>query len=402
MSVKRRTEPEELVVSEERPAASSDGAVSSEPTRINGELDQRVAQRTAELDAAYRALKAEMRQQHRAREASRHLSAIVESSEDAIIGKTLDGTILSWNRAAERIFGYSAKEAIGQSIFITVPADLVAPMQAIHERVARGERLEHGETRRMRKDGRVIDISLSHSPIQDDSGRVVGISAIARDITQRKDLEKQVLELVAEEQRRIGQDLHDSTGQELTGVILVAESLHEVLTEHNSPEVGYAAKIVAGLKRALKQVRELSRGLVPVQVDAEGLMAALKELADRINEIHAGTCSFECTTPVAIKNNSTATHLYRIAQEAVSNALKHGQARDIQITLGLDEQRVVLRIEDDGIGIDRRDEAGRGMGLQIMRYRAGLIKARFSIVPRKQGGTRVTCNLPKEDPDAAS
>src|SRR5262249_46247361 len=158
-------------------------------------------------------------------------------------------------------------------------------------------------------------------------GKGMLISASVRDITERKNLERQVLEIASQEQRRIGQDLHDTVGQELTGLTLIAESLSEDGQQH--PELGQ--KITDGLRRVLNQVRGLARGLIPVQVDAEGLRSSLQELAARVKDIHGVECSFEAHDSIMISDNYTATQLFHIAQEAVINAVKHGHPKKIAI-----------------------------------------------------------------------
>jgi signal transduction histidine kinase len=207
-------------------------------------------------------------------------------------------------------------------------------------------------------------------------------------------------EIAALELRRIGQDLHDSVGQELIGIGLTARTLLDALIEQESPEVALAAKLVEGIRRALGEVRMLSRGLIPVEVDALGLMSALTDLAARLSDLYGINCRFEYTLPVLIEDNVVATHLYRIAQEAATNAIKHAQAS--QITLSLKHERgslkhergrIALRIRDDGIGIQNQQDAGSGLGLSIMRHRAGLIHATLCIDPVEAGGTLVTCTI---------
>ena len=145
----------------------------------------------------------------------------------------------------------------------------------------------------------------------------------------------------------------------------------------------------------LGQVRAISRGLIRVEVDAEGLMAALAELAAQTTELHAVTCTFDCPKPVHVADNHTATQLYSIAREAVTNALKHAQARNITIRLDGDEQSVTLRVQDDGVGFPEPPIDTNGMGLKIMRYRAGLVNAHLSVGPAEGAGAVVTCKCSK-------
>lgn len=330
----------------------------------------------------------------RAEEANRRLAAIVECSEDAILRKTLDGDIVSWNAGAERLYGYKAEEMVGRSVTLLCPPERIEEVRRHLDNVRQGHRIEHFETTRIRKDGERIEVSLSISPIKDADGNVIAASAIARDVTERMRLQREVLEIAAVEQRRIGQDLHDGTGQELTGLAMMAERLAGVLAAKQLPESKGAAAIVDGLEESLSHVRALSKGLVPVEVDSEGLMIALSELASRTSDLHDVNCSFECDEPVCVLDNQTAMHLYRLSQEAVNNAVKHARGQNILISLSDDSEWLTLKIEDDGRGIQSTSESNSGSGLRIMRYRAELIGAKLSVGPAQPQGTIVTCLLP--------
>lgn len=270
------------------------------------------------------------------------------------------------------------------------------------EQVKRGIHIDHFETTRVRKDGRQIDTSLSYSPIKGASGEVVGASAIARDITERKTLQREILEIAALEQRRIGQELHDSIGQELTGLAMLTQRLAGELAADDLPETTAARQIHSGLQRALSHVRAMSKGLVPVEVDAEGLMVALSDLASRISDLHGISCTFECHRPVAIADNQASMHLYRMSQEAVTNAIKHGHARNIIIRLGLEGDLATLRVIDDGEGFSASSPNGAGTGLRIMHYRAELIGARLEITPARPHGTIVTCSVAQQPKGAST
>ena len=229
--------------------------------------------------------------------------------------------------------------------------------------------------------------------VRDTEGTPTQILGAAQDITDRKRLEQEVLEVATVEQRRIGQELHDGTGQELTGLCMLTDNLADSLQEMSAKEAQTARRIAQGLRQALGQVRLLSRGLVPVEVDAEGLTAALIELTKRISQLHTVRCTFDHAAPVAIEDNHTATQLYRIAQEAITNALKHGQAANLRVSLEARGHYITLKIADDGVGMPEVGEAKEGMGLRIMRYRAGQIGAHFTLTPGPTSGTVVTCTL---------
>jgi PAS domain S-box-containing protein len=326
------------------------------------------------------------------------------------------------------MYGYSEAEALQMNAAQLIPPGLRPQMDEIVHRLRRGERVDSCETQRVGKSGRGIDVWLTASLLKDDKGAAIAVSTTERDITQlvqsrailetkihertaeleakndeiraeiaeRRALERQLLEVAAAEQRRIGQDLHDGVGQELTGLSLMAQSLLEILPDRSRAEAKIAAKIADVLQRAVRRVRILSRGLIPVEVDAEGLMAALGELAGRTSELHAVDCRFECPEPAFVEDNNTATHLYQIAQEAVTNALKHGHVKQICIGLHSDEDALTLSVRDDGVGLPEAARDTGGLGLKIMRYRAGLINAAFEIGPADGGGTLVKCILHKD------
>lgn len=348
---------------------------------------------------AFLLFRRELWHRQRASDALRRLAAIVESSDDAIVGTSMDGTIMSWNAGARRLYGYAADEVIGKPMSILCSPEKSHEAIANLENACRGGHIEHFETVRICKDGRRIDVSLSISPIRDDTGSVVGASSITRDITERKLLQREVLEIAAREQQRIGQDLHDGTGQELTGLAMLAERLTGELTAQDLRQADLAERIVEGLEQALHHVRALSKGLVPVELDAEGLMAALDGLAQRTSELHQVQCTFECEKPVRILDNQTSTHLYRLSQEAVTNALKHGQAHTIRIQLSDDGAFIRLCVSDDGLGIRSNHPESGGTGLRIMRYRSELIGAVLLIQSAQPRGTEVICTFPHQ-PDA--
>jgi PAS domain S-box-containing protein len=333
------------------------------------------------------------------RESQARLRAVIETAVDAIITIDESGLIDSVNPAAERMFGYTAGEMIGHNVTMLMPSPFRADHDGYLARYLRtGEKRIIGigrEVRGRRKDGSTFPVNLSVSEFHDRAQRL--FSGILHDLSARKALEREVLDAAAAEQWRIGQELHDSTGQELTALGLLAEGLVEALAQSSPAEAVLATKVAEGLKRVLGQVRALSRGLVPVEVDAAGLMAALAELASRTSELRGVTCTFECREPVLVEDNQTATHLYRIASEAVTNVLKHGRAKTITISLEGDERSLTLRVRDDGVGFPREPSAEvKGMGLKIMRYRAGLINARLAIGPAEPAGTVVSCTLDKD------
>ena len=321
------------------------------------------------------------------------LAAIVEFSEDAIVGKNLDGEITSWNDGAEKIYGYSADEVVGKSISILLPPDRPDEMHEILGRVSQGENVVLAETVRVRKDGTSIHVSLTISPIRDSDGKPVGVSAIARDITHRKNLEREILESTGREQQRIGRELHDSLGQELTGLSYLARSLSQRLESNESSESESAEKIATGIQHAIGEVRAAIRGLAPVEVDANGLTVALERLVASTSDRCDIDCRLVCDRDVPVEDNTVATHLFRIAQEAINNAVKHAKAQHITLNLESQNGRLTLQGRDDGIGFETDSSGKLGMGLRIMQYRAGLIGATLDVQSASGSGTVITCTL---------
>ncbi len=329
----------------------------------------------------------------RAAEDHGRLAAIVESSNDAIIGETLDGIITSWNKSAERIYGYAAAEALGRSVRMIVPKERAHEVTQILNQMKRGDVIEQFETVRVPRDGRPIHVSLMVSPIRDANGAITGASAIARDITERKQLEAEVLQISEREQQRIARDLHDGLGQLLSGTVHLANVLQLELAEQALPEAAEASRITELLNQAVTETRSLARGLYPVRPEANGLLVALEELAARTKELFKIRCTLECRSTVQIGDNTVASHLYRIAQEAVNNAVKHGQARHIQLRLTAIPQRWVLTIRDDGVGFPSQPTSRGGMGIRIMQYRAGMIGGSLKIERGLRRGVRVVCTV---------
>jgi signal transduction histidine kinase len=204
-------------------------------------------------------------------------------------------------------------------------------------------------------------------------------------------LQEELLSIAEAEQRRIGQDLHDDIGQELTGLAMKAETLAEIVTERQIPERALAADIVAGLDRTRSKVRALSRGMVPVEIDSRGLVSALEELTARLGLLHNISCTFQGPGRSLHIDQHRATHLYHIAQEAVTNALKHARPQKIEVTLEVQESAIKLHVRDDGVGIPARDARPDGMGLRIMSYRAELIHGKLEVESTEAGGTHVSC-----------
>ena len=218
-------------------------------------------------------------------------------------------------------------------------------------------------------------------------------AALSEEAAERDRLEKEVLNISERERQRIGHDLHDSLGQHLTAAALAGQVLQEKLAAGLFSEARDAGILVQLLNQAIEDTRQLSRGLAPIEMSGEGLMDSLRELTATTEERSKIRCDFIYEKPVLINDPATATHLYRIAQEAVNNAVKHAKPSHIGIQLSDFDGGIELIVEDNGIGIPQPRQKNRGMGLWIMNHRAGMIGATLAVQHPAEGGTSITCTL---------
>ncbi len=449
-------------------------------------------------------------------------AAIVESSNEAIISRSMEGRIESWNQAAEELFGYSREEMIGKDISVLVPSGLESEFQQMLDCIRRGERVKAVETVRRRKDGSLVAIAVTVSPIKDAMGRTVGASSIShditerkraaneiknsqerlhailntvsdaiitidrkgsirginlattrifgyaeadllgknissllalphqrqgedfieryyharasiitsstdevqarrkdgtvlpvelavghmkhrdiftvvmRDITERKRMERDLLKISESEQRRIGMDLHDGLGQQITSISIINNVLTQNLQQKQLPEADTASRIGDLLGDARVQMRRITRGLNPVSSDPKGLMAALQSFLDNSGHQFGDVeVKFECPEQVLIDDETVATHLFRITQEAVQNSLRHASPKLVCVKLRQEQGRVLLDISDDGSGKESEGFRRRsGLGLRTMRYRAEAMNGFFDIDHPPEGGTVIHCSIP--------
>ena len=495
-------------------------------------------------------------EQKRAEAAAMRLASLVRSSRDAVVAKDLNGIITDWNQGAQRIFGYKPKEIVGKSILTLIPRERHFEESEILGRIRCGESIDHYETIRRCKDGRLIDVSLTISPIRDQQGKIVGVSKIARNITERKTterrlteqarlldltndaifisdmrkriifwnrgakelygysaeealgkvaqellctefpesigrirkklvrdhrwsgelvhrckdgskvvvmsrwsldrdergkpmsiletntditarkkaeaalrrtkqllevrvrartlelnrsnkkleeeisrrkgLEGEILSVSDREQQRLGQELHDGLCQHLTAVAFMTRSIALRLRDHRVVDAADIEKVAELVNTAAIDTRNLSRALHRVDVDAAALVVALQDLVDR--EIWRTPCRLEMKPSFQINDDGAAAHLYRIAREAVINANKHAQARQIVVRLERVRKEMVLRVIDDGIGFPKELKIQQGLGYHIMKYRAQLMGGRLEIDSPQAGGTRVSCYFPSHAP----
>jgi PAS domain S-box-containing protein len=349
----------------------------------------------------------------RAEQAQAQLAAIVESSNDAIISRDLNRIIISWNPTAERLFGWNATEALGQSINIITPPELIGKLSRVIQQLLDGKSVVPIDTVRQRKDGSRFEAQISLSPLRDGNGKVIGIATIIRDITERKRAEAALRDYAAQmrhlswrlseveerERRNIHRELHDQVGANLAALKLDLGLINNMLATDTPKTISDRLKKTQQLTgETIARIRDVMADLRPPALDDYGLLAALRN--------HAQPYSARLGIPVLVDGEdiqprlaiAVETALFRIAQEALSNITKHAQAHHVGITVSATDDSVTLVIADDGIGFDagRIDPHQAAWGLRTMRERAQAIAAGFRLESSPGKGTRVIVELPRK------
>jgi PAS domain S-box-containing protein len=354
------------------------------------------------------------------------LRQVIDATPSMIFVKDREGRFLLGNEALARSCGTTVQKLMGRTDadFHRTPEQVARFNQVDHKVMASGKPLRIAEEEITQANGEVRWFSTGKVPLFNDEGICDKVLGVATDITEQrraqKELEQRVAERTAElsaahdklmaqmderrrlenavlhiseqEQRRLGQDLHDGLCQSLSGLAFMARSLSKTLEAQDLAGLAAEATRLAELiHQSVEQSRDIAKGLHPVVMDSEGLVSALHELAARTHG--SVTCRLRCERKVPITDNVAALHLYRIAQEAVTNALKHSGARTITLSLKLRQSLLTLSVADDGCGLPDAGLPGKGMGLRLMKYRADVIGADFVIARRKNLGTRMTCSL---------
>jgi signal transduction histidine kinase len=219
-------------------------------------------------------------------------------------------------------------------------------------------------------------------------------AALEREMAERKRLDEEMARIADRERRRLGHDLHDRLGQHLTGTALAAQVLKEKLAARAAPETAEAEKLVCWVEEGIDVTRNLARGFFSPEFEAEGLLAALQNLADTVREKYGINCVLHGDELIPIHNSSLANRLYQIAQEAVTNSVKHAAASRIDIRLAMDGPELCLSIVDDGIGFPEKRRS-EGLGLHLMHHGAALSGATLDVRRNGEKGTIATCRLAK-------
>jgi PAS domain S-box-containing protein len=344
------------------------------------------------------------------------LATIVRSSDDAIIGTTLDGTIVSWNEGARRIFGYTADEIIGCSAATLIPPDRRDELRQVLERLERGESLDHYETVRVRKDGRHIDVSVTISPIRDAAAKTIGASVIARDTTERKRTEDAIrasqqqlralsahLQTIREEERsRIAREIHDELGQVLTGLKMELSLVEESwstspISDAFAPYRSAFTRMRDLVDGSIHTVRKIAIELRPMMLDSLGLSAAIEWQVDEFVKASGLPCELSMPEDDVALDRETSTAIFRILQESLTNIVRHAKASRVSVQLSNDDRTTTLRVIDNGVGIPAQAMTrGTSFGLLGMKERALMLGGSLDLVSGSGGGTTLTVRLPHQ------
>ncbi|HWM25600.1 MAG TPA: PAS domain S-box protein [Chthoniobacterales bacterium] len=369
---------------------------------------------------------------------------LVEGAKDyAMFLLDLDNRITFWSNGAQRVFGWTEAEAVGQTgALIFVPEDV--EKGAVEEEIVIAMNKGRAPDRRwhLRKDGSRIWVDGVMTRIDDADGAPRGLAKIARDATdlreaedelrhakdemeqrviertqdvlatnaelertmaQRQQLERELLEISEREKRRIGEDLHDMVCQELTATALYLKSSAKQLAKESPPASATLDEAAETVNQNVVLARELARGLQAVEITPSGLKNSLRDLAAQASQTAGVKCLFRAGRGVRVYDDDVALHLYRIAQEAVTNALKHSGAKNVLISLDHDKTHVCISIQDDGKGfVPKKRSKGKGLGLHMMRYRANALGGELKVAPRRTGGMEIICSIPLKQPGRAA
>jgi PAS domain S-box-containing protein len=365
------------------------------------------------------------------------LAAIVDSSDDAIVSKTLEGIITSWNAGAERLFGYTASEAVGQHISLIIPINRLDEETVIIDRIKKGERLEHFDTVRVRKDRTPIDISLTISPLREASGKIIGASKIARDITERKRIERELreseeryrtladaldtqvqfrtrdlerrhsqlrelssrlMESQDAERRHIARELHDSAGQTLVVLTLQLAQFVEDAT-HEAPQLAKkASEIEQAVQQLSRELRTTSYLLHPPLLDESGISSALRWYVQGLAERSSLEVDLQISENFGRLPSEMELLIFRLVQESLTNIHRHSGSKTALIQLEREENNILVKVEDNGSGMSPERLAqiqsqGTGVGIRGMRERVRHFHGDL-VVDSDSLGTRVCARLP--------
>jgi len=315
---------------------------------------------------------------------------LFENANDMVFTHDMSGNITSINKTGEEILDRPRAAILSKNLIEFVVEEQRAAAAQWLTQVTKSAGLPPAEWDCLNSAGQRIRLEIS-TRLVGRAGKQMEVEGVARDITERKRLEREILEISSREQRRIGHDLHDGVCQQLAAIAYRMDILAEQLQEKGVAESSEAERVGGLVNEAINQTRGVARGLFPISLEENGLVSALEELAVNTSNLFKVRCQFSADGQLPKVEDSVALHLYYIAQEAVLNAAKHGQAATVSISLGRANDRLILAVRDDGSGFEVSDHGSSGMGIRIMRYRARVIGAALDLKSQPGHGTQISC-----------
>ncbi len=331
-----------------------------------------------------------------AQEQLRLLDAAIRSSSEGILITTTvleenGPKVVFANDGMARLTGYSTEELVHKPLHsFQGPNTNTDVINEMTQALEKGEPFAT-EVVHYKKNNTPYLVRWNIAPVKDNEGKITHYVSVQREITEQRRLERELVEISEREQQRIGRDLHDGLGQKLTGLAFMAKSLERRLKSHDRDAAEQAMTIAQLVNDAKSDARNLSKGLVTVDLKGNGIILAIEELAARVEQFAEVECRVESHLTIPILDETAAMHIYRICQEALNNAIKHSEATLVLIELKQEEDQLIVSVEDNGKGLTEAES--KGMGLRIMAFRAQMINASLSIRERQGGGTRVSCSI---------
>ncbi len=406
----------------ERPNPAAHKTAETVPENVHNRLEAEVRKRTAELEEALNALKKQMVAGKDLENQFRQWSRVFMDAADPIVIEDLSGIIVDLNREAEREYGWRRNELIGKSIRSLIPPSHYHLADQLRERCRRGELVRNWENRRQNQNGRVFSVLLTAFPLMDESGKITSVATIAKDITLRKQTERELensqrylrelsrksIEVLENDRRTIARELHDSIGASLAAMRFRLEGLIEEVAQDPGLVVDSLGETIAYLQSIIKETKQVSARLRPTILDDLGLMSTIewytRQLMDTSPDVRLN-CRIDIRedgVPEPLK-----ILIYRALQESLQNAVRHSKATKINLGLTGDANRIVLEISDNGCGFDAQKTLSRqnpfsGYGLASMIERAELVGGSFTLLSSVGGGTRIKMILPLAVPVSGS
>ncbi len=322
----------------------------------------------------------------------RRLSLLADALPLAVAYIDPDGRYRFANAYYAGLLGQRLERIIGATVEEIAGPRVAAMFREHSARVGEGHLETYQRRARLPNDSELRDLHSDLIPDRDDDGAIVGYFLILRDETKRMQLEREVVRVAEAERMSVARDLHDSLGQSLTGISLALTALARSLDQEGSSQVPKVSELIAVTQQTIGQTRQFTHLLAPTM--RGGLFGALRALGREMSTLYDVECVARTPSEEIEMTNATAMHLYRIAQESVNNALRHGRAAAIYVDCRIDDDELVLEILDNGCGIPPPGERIDGLGLNSMEYRARMIGGVLRVEQRLNGGTEVSCRVP--------